>query len=345
MTTTRRSATAALLFALVAAACSGGGDAGTKQPAAGAAGATGKTITIAVVPKGTTHEFWNAIHAGAVKAERELNANGVKVSITWKGPLREDDREQQVQVVEGFLSQGVSGLVLAPLDEKALVRPVEEAKRAGIPTVVIDSGLASTEIVSFVATDNVKGGELAADRMGALLGGKGKVLLLRYQEGSASTTEREVGFLNRLKEKFPGITLISSDQYAGPTRDTGKRASENLLNRYANDIQGVFCVNESSTHGMLLALQDIGKAGKISFIGFDASQTFIDAIEAGQMHGLVVQNPMNMGYLGVLRMVDHLQGKPVDKRIDTGVWMITKENLSEPATAELLHPPVERYLN
>jgi ribose transport system substrate-binding protein len=266
------------------------------------------------------------------------------VTITWKGPLREDDREQQVQVVEGFLSQGVSGLVLAPLDDKALVRPVEEAKRAGIPTVVIDSGLASKEIVSFVATDNVKGGELAADRMGELLGGKGKVLLLRYQEGSASTTEREVGFLNRLKAKYPGITLISSDQYAGPTRDTGKRASENLLNRYA-DLQGVFCVNESSTHGMLLALQDIGKAGKISFVGFDASQTFIDAIESGQMHGLVVQNPMNMGYLGVLRMVDHLQGKPVEPRIDTGVWMITKENLKEPATAELLHPPVERYLN
>ena len=304
-----------------------------------------KPLSIGVIPKGTTHEFWNAIHAGAVKAERELNAKGVKVTITWKGPLREDDREQQVQVVEGFLSQGVSGLVLAPLDEKALVRPVEEARRAGIPTVVIDSGLASKEIVSFVATDNVKGGELAADRMGELLNGKGKVLLLRYQEGSASTTEREVGFLNRLKDKFPGITLISSDQYAGPTRDTGKRASENLLNRYANQIQGVFCVNESSTHGMLLALQDIGKAGKISFIGFDASQTFIDAIEAGQMHGLVVQNPMNMGYLGVLRMVDHLQGKPVEPRIDTGVWMITKENLKEPATAELLHPPVERYLN
>ena len=325
---------AALALAM-AAGCSG-----SKAPETSA-----KPLSIGVIPKGTTHEFWNAIHAGAVKAERELNANGVKVSITWKGPLREDDREQQVQVVEGFLSQGVSGLVLAPLDEKALVRPVEEARRAGIPTVVIDSGLASKEIVSFVATDNVKGGELAADRMGGLLGGKGKVLLLRYQEGSASTTEREVGFLNRLKEKFPGITLISSDQYAGPTRDTGKRASENLLNRYANDIQGVFCVNESSTHGMLLALQDIGKAGKISFIGFDASQTFIDAIEAGQMHGLVVQNPMNMGYLGVLRMVDHLQGKPVDERIDTGVWMITKENLNEPATAELLHPPVDRYLN
>lgn len=317
------------------AACSGGQTATTGD----------KPLTIGVIPKGTTHEFWNAIHAGAVKAERELNAKGVKVSITWKGPLREDDREQQVQVVEGFLSQGMSGLVLAPLDEKALVRPVEEAKRAGIPTVVIDSGLATDQIVSFVATDNVKGGELAADRMGELLGGKGRVLLLRYQEGSASTTEREQGFLNRLKEKFPGITLISSEQYAGPTRDTGKRASENLLNRYANEIQGVFCVNESSTHGMLLALQDIGKAGVVKFIGFDASPTFVDAITAGQMHGLVVQNPMNMGYLGVLRMVDHLQGRPVEKRIDTGVWMITKDNMQDAATAELLHPPVERYLN
>ena len=317
---------------------------------AAAAGCSGgktgtKSFSIGVIPKGTTHEFWKAIHAGAVRAERELNANGTAVSITWKGPLREDDREQQVQVVEGFMSQGMSGIVLAPLDEKALVRPVEEAKRAGVPTVVIDSGLASDQIVSFVATDNIKGGEIAADRMGELLHGKGKVLLLRYQEGSASTTQREDGFMRRLKAQFPGIELISSDQYAGPTRDTGKRASENLLNRYGNEIQGVFCVNESSTHGMLLALQDIGKAGKIAFIGFDASQTFIDAINAGQMHGLVVQNPMNMGYLGVMRMVDHLQGRPVDARIDTGVWMVTKENLREPTIADLLHPPVEKYLN
>lgn len=324
---------AAALAIVAAAGCSG-----QQAPS------ESKALSIGVIPKGTTHEFWNAIHAGAVKAEQELKASGLDVSITWKGPLREDDREQQVQVVEGFISQGMSGLVLAPLDEQALVRPVEEARRAGIPTVVIDSGLASDQIVSFVATDNIKGGELAADRMGELLGGKGTVLLLRYQEGSASTTEREQGFLRRLAAQHPGITLISSDQYAGPTRDTGKRASENLLNRYGNQIQGVFCVNESSTHGMLLALQDIGKAGAIKFIGFDASRTFLDAITAGQMHGLVVQNPLNMGYLGVMRMVDHLQGRPVDKRIDTGVWMITKENLDNPESAELLHPPIDRYL-
>jgi ribose transport system substrate-binding protein len=198
--------------------------------------------------------------------------------------------------------------------------------------------------VSFVATDNERGGALAADRLGKLLDGKGRVLLLRYQEGSASTEAREKGFLDRLKAEYPGVQVVSADQYAGPTRDTGKRASENLLNRYGNRIQGVFCVNESSTHGMLLALQDVGKAGVIKFIGFDASQTFVDALAAGQMHGLVVQNPMNMGYLGVIRMVDHLQGRPVERRIDTGVWMITPENLKAPESAALLHPPVGEYL-
>jgi ribose transport system substrate-binding protein len=206
-------------------------------------------FSIGVIPKGTTHEFWKAIHAGAVKAERELNAAGTPVTITWKGPLREDDREQQVQVVEGFVSQNISGIVIAPLDEAALVRPVEEAKRAGIPAIVIDSALDSKEIISFVATDNTKGGELAADRMAELLSGKGKVLLLRYQEGSASTTARETGFLAELKAKAPGIEVISSDQYAGPTRDTAKRASENLLNRYANELQGIFCVNARDAAG------------------------------------------------------------------------------------------------
>src|SRR5213078_1877298 len=223
------------------------------QPAAG----SNKKFTIAVIPKGTTHEFWKSIHAGAIKAARESTSQGTEVELNWKGPLREDDREQQIQVVEGFISQGVNGIVLAPLDSRALVRPVEEAKRAGVPTVIIDSGLESSKIVSFVATDNRKGGMLAADRMNQLLHGKGKVLLLRYQEGSASTEEREAGFIQRLKEQYSGISVISSDQYAGPTRDTAKRASENLINRYGDDLQGIFTPNESSTAGMLLALQDV----------------------------------------------------------------------------------------
>lgn len=303
-----------------------------------------KKLTIAVIPKGTTHEFWKSIHAGANKAAGEISAQGNEIEVIWKGPLREDDREQQIQVVEGFTSQAVSGIVLAPLDNRALARPVEEAKRAGVPTVIIDSGLESDALVSFVATDNRKGGMLAADRLGQLLNGKGKVLLLRYAEGSASTSEREDGFLTQMKAKFPDIQLISTDQYAGATRDTAKRASENLLNRFGDEVQGIFTPNESSTAGMLLALQDIGKAGKVFFVGFDSSKSFIDAMRSNQLNGLVVQNPFNMGYLGVRTMVDHLLGKTVDKKMDTGVTLVTPDNLDSAEIQILLHPPLDQYL-
>ena len=308
-------------------------------------GANGKKkFTIAVIPKGTTHEFWKSIHAGGNKAAGEMSSLGVDTEVIWKGPLREYDREQQIQVVEGFAAQGISGIVLAPLDNRALVRPVVDAGSAGVPTVIIDSGLETDTIVSFVATDNRKGGVLAADRMGQLLNGKGKVMVLRYAEGSASTTEREEGFIGEMKQKFPDIQLISTDQYAGATRDTAKRASENLLNRFGDEVQGIFTPNESSTAGMLSALQDIGKAGKVQFVGFDSSQLFIDAMRADQLHGVVVQNPFNMGYLGVKTMVDHLQGKPVEKKIDTGVMLVMKENLDSPEVQTLLHPPLDQYL-
>jgi ribose transport system substrate-binding protein len=322
----------AMLLALIATGCNRAGSKNTKK------------LTIAVIPKGTSHEFWKSIHAGSIKAARELSPQGPEIEVIWKGPLREDDREQQIQVVEGFTAQGVNGIVLAPLDNRALVRPVEEAKSAGVPTVIIDSALDSNSIVSFVATDNRKGGVLAADRLGELLGGKGKAILLRYAEGSASTQDREDGFLQEIKQKFPNIELISTDQYAGATRDTAKRTSENLLNRFGDEVQGIFCPNESTTAGMLSALQDAGKAGKVMFVGFDTSQLFTDAMRAKQLHGIVVQNPFNMGYLGVRTMVESLQGKSVEKRIDTGVTMITLDNLDAAETQALLHPPLDQYL-
>jgi len=317
-----------------------------QEPASGpAAGASSsRSYQIAVIPKGTTHEFWKSIHAGAVRAERELKAQGVNVGIIWKGPIREDDREQQIQVVEGFLSQGVSGIVLAPLDSKALVRPVEEAKAASIPTVIFDSALESTNIVSYVATDNLQGGRLAGEHLGTLLGGKGRVLMLRYQEGSASTEAREKGFLEGLAKRAPNVTVVSSDQYAGPTRDTAKRASENLLNRYGREIDGIFCPNESSAAGMLLALQDLGQAGKLKFVGFDASQVFLDAMKRNEMHGFALQNPFEMGYRAVKTIVEHLQGRQVQPVIDTGVTMITPENMETEASKRLLNPPITEYL-
>jgi ribose transport system substrate-binding protein len=312
--------------------------------AGGAKGSAARPLRIAFVPKGTTHEFWRTIHAGAIKAQRDLAAKGVAVDLVWKGPLREDDREQQVQVVESFASQGVDGIVLAPLDEKALVRPVEEARRLGVPTVIVDSALASDQVVSFVATDNVKGGEMGADALGGLMGGKGRVLLLRYQEGSASTTAREEGFLARLKAAWPGLELLVADQYAGATVDTAKRASENLLNRHGRDIQGVFVVNETSTGGMLLALQDAGLAGKVKLVGFDGTRAFVDAMRAGQLHAFVLQNPFRMAALGLGTMVDHLLGKEVPRRVDTGAIVVTPANLDTPEAQELLEPPLEAYL-
>src|SRR3989475_7294617 len=197
-----------------------------KQSEGTSSSANPQSYIIAVIPKGTTHEFWKSIHAGAVKAERELNEKGLKTEIIWNGPLREDDRDQQIQVVENFTSKRVSGIVLAPLDSQALVSPVASAVQAGIPVVIIDSGLKSDQYVSFVATDNYKGGQLAGEHLAKLLGGKGNVILLRYAVGSASTEAREAGFLDVLK-KFPDLKLISSDQYAGATRETAYQASQN----------------------------------------------------------------------------------------------------------------------
>jgi ribose transport system substrate-binding protein len=301
------------------------------------------TLRIGVVPKGSTHEHWKRVHIGAEKAAAEYRRQGVPVEVLWKAPLREDDKEQQVQVVESFISQRVSGLVLAPLDSHALQRPVEEAAQAGVPTVIFDSALADpAKSVSYVSTDNEKGGRLAAQRMGDLLQGRGTVLMLRYQEGSAATDERERGFLEELKAQHPGIAVISSDQYAGATRDTAKRTSENLLNRFADKVDGIFTPNESSTAGMLLALQDIKKAGVITFVGFDYSSSFIEPLRAGELKGFVVQHPVNMGYLSVKTMVDHLRGQPVPKTVDTGVLMVTLENLDDPIVQAVIDPPEAR---
>jgi ribose transport system substrate-binding protein len=300
---------------------------------------------IAVIPKGTTHEFWKSIHAGAVKAERELKAQGVNVSIIWKGPLKEDDREQQIQVVENFVGQRVSAIVLAPLDKRGLVAPVESAVRGKIPVVVIDSGLESKAPSSYIATDNREGGRIAARELGKLLGGKGSAIMLRLQVGSASTEAREEGFLDVMKKDFPNIKLLSTDQHAGATRDTAKAVSENLLNRFGKQVNGIFTCNESGTAGMLLALRDAGLAkGKVKLVGFDSGETLNAALLAGDIQGLVVQNPMKMGYLGVKTAVAVLRGEKVAPVVDTGMGFVTKENFNSPEIAEIVRPPLDKYL-
>ncbi|HEV7501485.1 MAG TPA: substrate-binding domain-containing protein [Vicinamibacteria bacterium] len=333
----------ALAALVVSLACGGGaGSGGGASPPAGASAAPA-TLTIAVIPKGTSHVFWQSIHAGAVKAAREVGAE-----IIWRGPLREDDRDSQVSEVEGFVSRGISGIVLAPLDDMALVGPVSSATRNKIPVVIIDSGLKGGDYVSFVATDNAKGGRLGGEQLAKVLGGKGKVVLLRYAEGSASTNEREDGFLAAMKAA-PGVQVVSSNQYGGADVESAYKKSESLLSNYKQpdgrlSIDGIFCPNESTSFAMLRVLQDNGWAGKVHFVGFDASQNLVKGLADGQIDALVVQDPINMGYLGVKTLVAHIKGQPVDKRIDTGVRVATKENMDSPDMKDVLHPDLTQWL-
>ncbi len=300
---------------------------------------SGRT-TIVVIPKGTTHEFWKSIHAGARRAATDL-----VVDIIWKGPLKEHDREAQIAVVENFISRGVSGIVLAPLDDAALRVPVLNATRSGIPVIIIDSGLQSDDYISFVATDNYQGGRMAGQEMARRLEGRGRIVMLRYQEGSASTMKREQGFLDAIAES-PDIVVVSDNQHGGATTESAYAASENLLAPLQTQdgtltIDGIFCPNESTTFGMLRALQDRQLNGQVRFIGFDSSEKLVEGLTAGDLDALVLQNPMAMGDIGVRTMVAHLQGKPVERRIDTGVVLVTRDNMNESTVAELLRPPID----
>jgi ribose transport system substrate-binding protein len=339
----RGAAIAAMCVCWIAAAACGDDKTKPTQPTnesapPSAAGPTQAARKIAVIPKGTTHEFWKSVHAGANKAGRELG-----VEILWKGPVREDDRDEQIKVVENFVASGVSAVVLAPLDDKALVPAASEASHEGIPVVIIDSDLQWDGRVSFVATDNYQGGAAAARRLGQLLGGQGKLIVMRYQEGSASTADRERGFLETLGKEFARVTVVSSNQYGGATTETAYKTAENLLVQW-KELDAVFCPNESTTFGMLRALQDAKRAGQVKFVGFDSSEKLVEALSQGELHGLVLQNPFRMGELGVRSAVDKLSGRPVPPRIDTGVQLITLETMNEPEAKALLSPDLSRWL-
>ena len=316
----RRLLLTASLCALVLPACGGG-----------ASGASSEALQIAVVPKGTTHEFWKSVHAGAKAAARDLG-----VEIIWKGPIREDDRDEQIQIVENFVVRGVDGVVLMPMDRKALVTPAEEAAGQGIPVVVADSDLDWEGRTSFVATDNRRGGELAAEALAEMMGGEGDVVMLRYQEGSASTFEREEGFLEAIG-RFDAINVISSNQYAGATNEGAYQASENLLNSF-EAVDGIFCPNESAAFGMLRALQDAGRTDAVSFVGFDASDKLVEALRAGEIDALVLQDPVRMGDLAVRACVSAVRGEPVEARIDTGVVVVPSSKIDDPSVQALLQP-------
>jgi ribose transport system substrate-binding protein len=298
-----------------------------KQPSENAPGSSTRRV-IAVIPKGTTHIFWQSVHAGAKKAGEEFG-----YQIQWNGPERETDRERQIQIIEDFIVQKVDGIVLAPLDKQALIPSVEKLASRKIPCAIIDSGIETDKYICFAATDNYQGGAMAARRMGEILQGKGKIVVVKYVPGSGSTTDRENGFIETIQKEFPGIQIVDS-KYGQDTVETALQATEDLLTRHP-DLQGLYACNASTSVGALQGLQS-QKRTTVKMVGFDAEKALVDGLKAGQIDALVVQNPFKMGYEGVKAVVTQIKGQPVPKRIDTGVEIVTKAKLDDPQIKELL---------
>ena len=303
----------------------------------GVAGAGGKkTLRVAVIPKGTSHEFWKSVHLGARRAAEEAG----NVEIIWRGPVVESDTGSQIEVVKSMITMQVDGIVLAPNQKAGLVDAVDEAITEGIPVVIFDSGLdEEPEIVSYVATDNFKGGQLAADRMAAAIGEKGNVILLRYLAGSESTEQREEGFLEGLK-KYPNITVVSSDQYAGDNATSAKEKADQMLQLYGDDLAGIFTVCEPNANGTLAALRNAGLNQKVALIAFDSSDALIEALADGSCGGIVLQDPIEMGYQAVKTLLASMNGETVEPFISTGEYVATPENRTEEKIQRLLKPEI-----
>lgn len=291
-------------------------------------------LRIAVIPKGTSHQFWLSVWAGAEAAAKELG----DVEILWKGPETEADTAGQIAVMKNFITSQVDGICLAPNHSQALIDVVAEANAEGVPVVIYDSGLgAGAEYVSYVATDNYRGGQLAGERMADVLEHSGKVILLRYKEGSESTEQREQGFLDALA-KEPNIEVISSDQYAGTTTQEAMEKATQLLNKYRDQANGIFAVCEPNCNGVLEALVQTGLSGKVKFVAFDPSDRLIAGLDNDSVSGILLQDPFEMGRQSVLAVVRQIRGEQPDKKINTGEYVATRENKNKPPIDRLLRP-------
>jgi ribose transport system substrate-binding protein len=292
---------------------------------------------IAVIPKGQAHIFWQTVHAGAVAAGNEFG-----VEIRWNGPASEIDFSRQINIVDDFINQHVDGIALAPAHGESMVPAVEHAEQEKIPVAIFDSGIKTDKYVTYVSTDNFKGGVMAAERMIEILPKGGKIAILGTIPGSVSTTERENGFQETLKTKGKGIE-IKAFQYGMSDRAKSLAVAEDIMTAHP-DLNAIFCSNESGTIGAVQAAKTKGVAGKLKIVGFDSSPTLIEDMQAGAIDSLVVQNPFRMGYAVVKALVDKLNGKAPEKRIDTGATVVTAANMKEPSIQELLSPPIEKYL-
>jgi ribose transport system substrate-binding protein len=290
---------------------------------------------IAVIPKGQAHLFWQSVHAGAVAAARENN-----VDVLWNGPASETDFTGQLQIVDSMITQHVDAICLAPIDKTAMVSVVDRATREKIPVVIFDSPVDTQTFVAQVATDNYRAGAMAAQRMGKILNGKGKIAEVAVEPGSASTMAREQGFEDGIKKDFPGIQLVDK-RYGWADRAKSLNVAENMLTAH-DDLVAMFASNESSAVGAAQAIK--GRNAKVKLVGFDWSPGLLDDLKSGLLDSLVVQDPFRMGHDAVIAAVEKLKGATPQKIQNLPPRVVTKEMLDDPDVQKQLHPDLDKYL-
>jgi len=289
-------------------------------------------LKIVVIPKTDIGVFWKSIHAGAKEAAVSLG----NVDVIWRVPAKYAT-SAQVSATDRSIAEGASGIILAPYDKDSLAVPVAKAMEKKIPVLIFDSALkgkAGKDYISFAGIDNKKAGTLAGEHLAKLLKGKGKVVMLRVSPNQFSILDREKGFLE-VMAKYKGIQIIDKDHYAGAGVDDAMNESLKMADKL-READGIFCSYEQTTMGMLLALQKIGIAGKVQFVGFDTPAAAVDALRKGEISALVAQDPSRMGFLMVKAMVEYLRGKKIDPMIDAGVQIVTRENLNTPEIQRLV---------
>ncbi|MDK2799070.1 MAG: ribose transport system substrate-binding protein [Clostridiales bacterium] len=288
-------------------------------------------IYVAVISKGFQHEFWQTVKLGADTAGKEL---GIKV--TFEGPKDESMVAEQVAMVENAIAKKADAILLAALDTEALVPVVEKAHDAGIPVLMFDSNVNSDIPLSFVATDNVAAGALAAKEMAKMIGGKGKIGIIAHNEGTSTAIERRDGFKNEIEKNYPDIEIVGI-QYSDGDHAKALAKATDMMTR-TPDLAGIYATNEGSAIGVATAVQEKDKAGQVKVVGFDSSEAEINFLKNDVIQGFVVQNPFKMGYLGVKGCYDAIKGNPVESRIDTGATFVSKDNLDTEEVQKLLYP-------
>jgi len=306
----------------------------TNASNAGAAAGTAKGVTadtyIPIISKGFQHQFWQAVKLGSENAAKEFN-----VKTNFVGPESESQVDKQIEMLQTELDKKPAAICFAALDSKAAIPLLQKAKDANIPVIGFDSGVDSDIPVTTAATDNIAAAGTAADKMAELIGDSGEVALVVHDQTSRTGIDRRDGFVNEMKAKHPNIKIVDI-QYGAGDQLKSTDIAKSIIQAHP-DLKGMFGANEGSIIGVLNAVKELNKAGKITVIGYDSGQQQIDAIKAGTEAGAITQDPIGIGYKCVESAVKALKGEQLPKTIDTGFHWYDKTNIDAADISALLY--------